>query len=74
MEGDQPLPIVSCILILLANLLVNIAYIGTFRWQIDDYRFNEYIKYHRVAWKFIMILCVGVSMHIFRLTYTILLI
>jgi hypothetical protein len=32
LEGGQPLPIVSCFIILIANLIINFAYIGTFKW------------------------------------------
>ena len=68
-EGGLPLAIVFCIIILIANVLINVAYIVTFKVQIDDYRFNEYIKYHKHAWKFITIICIGISMHLFRLLY-----
>lgn len=69
MREGQPLIIVSCIIILLANLIVNVAYLVTFKFQIDDYRFNQYIKYHKYPSKVLTMLSLVVSMHMFRLVY-----
>jgi len=40
------MPIVLGIVILAANLIINVAFYITFKIQIDDYKFNEFAKYN----------------------------
>jgi len=65
----QPLIIVMSIVMLVGNVIVNVAYMVTFRIQIDDYQFNEYIKYHKLAFTLVMGLCSVFSLHMFRICY-----
>lgn len=70
MVEGQALFIVVTILILLVQLLINVAFSVTFRVQIDDYKFNEYIEKHKKSHKIIMLLCTVVNLHLFRLFYS----
>lgn len=67
-EG-QPLIIVSCFIVFISNVLINVAYNITFKFQIDDYRYNQYVKYHKYPAKVLNMFSLVVSMHMFRLVY-----
>ena len=54
---------------LAGGLVVNVAYIVTFRIQIDDYQFNQYKQYHMLSFTVVMALCCIFSLHIFRIMY-----
>lgn len=57
------------IILLAANLIVNIAYLVTFQIQIDDYQFNQYKKYHKPTFTFIVGFSLIISLHLFRLLF-----
>jgi hypothetical protein len=54
---------------MLANLIINFAHFFTFKIQVDDYKYNEYVKYHFMTTQVIYILTFVISLHMFRLLY-----
>jgi hypothetical protein len=63
------MPIVLGIVILAANLVINVAFYITFKIQIDDYKFNEFAKYNFLPFMIVNILVLSISLHNFRLIY-----
>jgi hypothetical protein len=64
------LTIVQTVLILIANIILNVVYQISFKLQVDDYKFNLYVKYHGHANRAVQVLCVLVSLHLHRLVYS----
>jgi hypothetical protein len=54
---------------LAGNAVVNVAYVLTFKIQIDDYQFNQYVKYHKLAFTIVLGISSIFSLHIFRICY-----
>ena len=54
---------------LIANLIINIAYFFTFRVQIEYYKFNEYVKYNYIPVQVVNVMAVSISLHTFRFVY-----
>lgn len=69
MAEGQALFITFNILVLIANVLIGVAFSITFHLQIDDYQFNDWREANGKAYKIMRIFFTFFSLHLFRLQY-----
>ena len=69
MAEGQALFITFNILVLIANVLLGVAFSITFHLQIDDFQFNEWREKNGKSYKVMRIFFTFISLHLFRLQY-----
>ena len=70
MAEGQPLFITFCILVLIANTLLGVAFSITFHLQIDDFQFNDWREANPRSYRIMRFFFTFFSLHMFRLIYS----